>query len=1038
MASSVVALSQYGHAFPSVESKLVLLSCKQFETQVRLTPFAATIKGFEESVASAKEAIRYIQDSYTAAMIQRGPLFYGGSNIVGYFTLSYRCYHSGQHALRQAIQSVILASSSLDSTADQIASLGGDELLESALAEISEADDAIERMDASSDPLGGSFVKALNATEHAAKSQITINHAVKLLLDQGGLLEKIFIQNSKLLKSRQEAIKKMDEMETQTGEAQREAARLQEELTREKLFLIPENAFSLQQTKYADSSLSYEFPEKWDKANALLSESLFNSKEAQKLRSKDSGYMNKALSLWRKSLSQALESSALFNSAKSETQSLERALVTKITSLRKKAAQKTAEQLDDPLPRLLGERVIELSRRLALLETPPDLKFEDHLSSLYSLLDRAEKDGVDVGQERSEAKRLQDAQEVRALASAVEEKTLQKYAYLETLYAGLLQFEEIVSLPHSAFSENTLRSDAIGSLKETEKQLGSAKKEAGKKTQDALRKALADSLSYAVSAGEVFLDSPVREEITLTLENMFGFGGSNVIVPLPTELDGVVIRSAQEGVSLVEKGLRLSAVAPYSQYEIQLERERVLARTIKRVDYELFSDFEQSRRRLEVSFEAESSFPVLVEEKLAFPPDDVSPYAQVAGDTLRSSVRGLKGQNSFAFEYSVRSPVDFRRELSSNSSVTYHFKNRLPVELKLFKASLIEAFDCAAEGLAALGGKAYLAEFSFPLKQGETKSVVVQLSCKPSSTMPEVPLSSSSSPLFLRQAASWAQYAPESAEWLKEAEDAFDHLDSARYSLAVEKLESLQKSFSKSLDAKASSLCSKCSQQVRSLVQEARSAVFVSDFSGADQLLQQASSLQQQEQQQADEDARQKEELLQSVRSLSVPQLSAFEAAFSMGKTGSPYYEEANEAYKSAKKIVADLQKEKPVAQMQESLRVLGEEQQQLDAALEKAKGGAEAALETARLAQKQFGDPASQLSLDEAENAFGGGLYSKAEAAARKVTSSLQNATTLKPQTGLFSKPAEVGLGILAALAIAGLFYYFRYHKPPGPVEEL
>lgn len=1031
---AVFGLSEYAYLFPDVPKSAVLLSCKPFETAVSLTSFASADRDFSESVVHGRAALEHLSLARTAAVHQSSPWFYAGSNLLTYFRLSHACYHDGQDALSESISSVKSAFLVFDQAEQDLRLLGKDLILDSPVAELDALKGSIETLDPRGSDLGSLFLESVNATESAVDSPVLLRHAVSKLVSSKGLLESLILSTRKLRKTRQDAQVALEELREQLSERQREASRLQERLTQERLYLVPERAFSLQKTQFADSSLSFRFPEKWDRANNLLEESYLVAKKAG-TDLKNPARFGPAMASVRKSLLLVEESLSLFASAERETLGLEKALTLEVSSRYARATKEKKKRLDEPLPRALGPRVVELSDRLNDLSdpTPPD-SLKKNLASMAGLLDAS---GVDVSAERADIANLDNPADFAEMDDTLREKFQKRIQPLRDLFEQLLPYSSVVSLPPMDFSVARFLSDP-DAFTRLESLLEKAKNDAVKKAPDAVRLAVSRSFSLRFSYPPVFLDAPADVDYDLEFENPMGFGSESVLVGLPKELAGSNLVDGPPGIRLTERGLFFSSVDPGQKGVLVFRKTRTLAKKTSSQDVELYSDFKVSRRKKTVTFFSDVAADVLLEEPLPSAPVDVEATHEAWYDgNLRARVLASEGVNTFVVHYSLAQPVDFH-VLSLNGSIRFLLKNRLPFPLESFKASRIETFSCTPKGsfITPLGGQAFQLDFDTPLQPFEEKSFTAMLSCA------DLPVLSgpgpvSAVPVALEQARRWSSDYPEALEWLRLAEEAQARNQPAALSDALKKLEEVEKRTSKSLEARADALCGRCSPAVREPVMQARSFLFVRNFREAEARLSQAEALSDLEKKQAESSLEQDAQAERKAEAASAPELEQFLKATAGGKT--PVLSGLSDLFDSAKKRLEKIKSGKiPPEKMDGELRILSEERDKLAQGLREAENAAQKALESAALAQKQFGNATSLSQLTAAENDFQEGRFSQSQLSAERLVRNLQDAPVSKT-TGLAASGfPDWALGALALVALCGLVYYFHSKKPPETVGEI
>ncbi|HLD76020.1 MAG TPA: hypothetical protein VI874_03305, partial [Candidatus Norongarragalinales archaeon] len=249
-----------------------------------------------------------------------------------------------------------------------------------------------------------------------------------------------------------------------------------------------------------------------------------------------------------------------------------------------------------------------------------------------------------------------------------------------------------------------------------------------------------------------------------------------------------------------------------------------------------------------------------------------------------------------------------------------------------------------------------------------------------------------------------------------------------------------EKRLVQSFEAQADALCGRCSAQVREPVMNALSAVFVRDFSRADEKLVQARAIFESEKKAAQEKETSAQELEKQKAELSFAELDLFEKAFAgVSMKGDPERLSLDQTRTSAKKRF-DRLKGQNLAQdkFQAERSLFQDERKILSDAVASVRESASLTLESARKAQTQFGDDSSQRALHAIEASFSEGRFSAAQEAASRLIAQMQKTQPVQ-KTGLFSGNAtEWLIGVFAFFALAGLVYYFRFRNAPVKLEEI
>ncbi len=959
---SALAFSEYAFLLPQDVRVVGIGPCSPFLAPVFLTRLASQRPGFEEGVGHARDAVKLMGSARQLAQFQQSPLFWGGANAVAYGLASIACHNLASEAIREAVLGVNANWPALDEAIFRLEFYGVEEegpaqgvyrqLEESALQITNRT---------TSQSLGGAFVKALGLCSRAGSNDYAARDAVDALAGQSGVLERQLLAlqavEGVLEKTGREFVNAGD------GADQRlqECRRLRDRLEADRIFLIPDNAFALQsKVQYAQTGSVQSFPQMWSRAGEAILDSAESRKKAQATwNARDARFAERSLGYVRQAREYAEEACGLLESLDRQSSLLEASLLSRLESERGgigrlqarvdsatwlAASNAAMEKSGAPLPRERGSRIIRMAEAVQELvslqqsagRAPDSAMLEGSLSELLALVGRAERDGLAVGEEKSEAIALEAALpllnesdflgKTGALRASVLAKACAKYCALEQTWRELLLFERFLNLPGGLFDGTgaLLVERNLGSLAQAgislESLLSKAQREKGKW----LKERLEQSVLVEADGLPVQLDSPASLAFRLSYKNPLGFGSENpVLLERPKALPSGGCAARGDGIRVLEDSILLERVEPASGYSAGLSCEKPLARTVSFSESTAYSRPSVLRRAVRWVFSSDAEGTVLFEKSFPYAIHNAFGNAElsVANGTVRGVFLGAhKGQNEIRFEYDVLDPVRVEKTASADKW-SYLLQNKMPFVLEL-PLRFEEAAPCALSSgdfhVSQMQGGFWRIGANVTLNAFEQRSLSANLGCaadalanqsaalgllfgggaaaqqilkKANDALSRGSPSEAAFLLYQLQNPSAQEDPLEKARALKgisaEAEGLFSTAEAAlsrgdivSAKEALDALDGYAAAKKKAVEERIKSACSSCPQGVAKLLGQAKSALFLGKIAEADSLAAQAEQLFSSIQ--TEEEARKKrvQAALDELDSADFGALKAFDTAF--------------------------------------------------------------------------------------------------------------------------------------------------------------
>ncbi|MFH1750905.1 MAG: hypothetical protein ABH863_04465, partial [Candidatus Micrarchaeota archaeon] len=472
----------------------------------------------------------------------------------------------------------------------------------------------------------------------------------------------------------------------------RESERLISEA--KKLHILGEKAFSAKQRGYVAYSLNKDLD-----AMHMLSQSSTISDEAQ---------------LASTELEWELETLSIDLEAKSNAAIMgktQEPLVYNYLNAKMEEFKRLKAKSSLPSPR--GLRINLLSEGLSMLEDllnaagASDLaafalaKIRGKIRELDSLLDNAKKDKLDVsGEEQtllevqgslksirleSDLPLLQSTEKsLDAISGSLESKALDRYSYLDGIYADLAEHVEFLPVQDAIKLESYSRFvdggridalQSLGQLYQFEQFLLKESEEFDSKKP----KLLADHLESMLVISEVSDPMPPGTPTAFTafvsMENLMDFFAPNTMVPLPLPADSVLLNSTG-GILLVRErgGLFLLINEEKKRYSASLQFELIPNSVLSVKDEFLHADAKSLQLRRSVKFKTSRRSEMIFETDPFggnFIVDYSGPHQEnINAGKLAIILDAYPGTNTLSIDYAISDPFDFNQNILSHDDTS--------------------------------------------------------------------------------------------------------------------------------------------------------------------------------------------------------------------------------------------------------------------------------------------------------------------------------------------------------------------------------
>jgi len=785
--------------------------------------------------------------------------------------------------------------------------------------------------------------------------------------------------------------------------------------------------------------------------------------------------------------------------------------------------QRALDLAQRPLPATRGERILQLADAVTALKQAADGRGRDDASAgvardLSSLLDAAAADGLDVASEKSKLAQWESlastSQDVApdaldGVRVSVLQKAARRFGRLEALWSELQPYSEFVALDGEAFeASGTLDLEGqMGRLSQLEKSLDAARQDVQRRAQSWLADYLQRRLEFVQEVDAVVADAPTNGSFRISVQNDLAFGSDGpVLLKRPDSLPRSARLASSSGMRLLPDGLLLERVPAGSalQGEGILDDVLVFTRSVR--EETVYVSPTVARRAWTVTLDSQVVGRVFWTRDVAH---DVDRLVASSGDAvaepgrIKAVLPLRQGVNVFRLEFDVPQPVRIDKTADA-SGWSYQLQSRVPFELSLpwrFEESVACTPASSDSSVTSLSAGLYRLSANVTLHAFESRAYSVQLPCVADSLanqtlfLERLPGLSSESARVLQEArkaltdgrmsdAVWLLFQlqnpqavadpleayrlmaddsdPVFRRLLEKADAAWKRSDSATLKSAVKELETYLDGQKDALSERIKAVCSKCPDDVASVLHDAKAALFLSDLSDARQQLAAAQQRLGQWQSEQAEQNRTRDELLDRIRGVSWPSLVRFVSAWSVAEPAvrwrgrQPLYAESKPHADALQALVKKLEtalskatdgKSLPLSSLESDFAAAKREDAALDALLGRLEADADAALNSSEMALQQFGSPAQQPLLDAVRQAHSQGRFASALYASEQLASALQRASggpasSVTPATGLLGSRSlvEVGAGIGGLLVLGALAYWFRMRKREDsePLEDI